>query len=333
MKRFYRKIIYISAEDSPNVQLGLAERDAGLPISNHELIPGVISYSEYLNRLATWDEVRIHIGLRGKFWKGGETLLFPPTWLDRANRLAIYLKGTPRIARGMGIDPGEGVANTSISVVDEYGLIELVSEKTSDTSRVTDMCMEMIFKHNLAPEQVYMDRGGGGHQHADRLRKHGVNVMTIGFNDKPTIAPQRHKVRFSQRTDIVERRYAYFNVRAEMYGELRNLLDYTAYDDKTSDRFKLAWLEVSDNKKRAISEIKGFAIPSEYTRLRSELAPIPLKFELEKLKLPPKYKRNPLSKEQTLTSIIGHSPDDADSLVLAIHAMLHGGMRVTAEIG
>jgi hypothetical protein len=37
--------------------------------------------------------------------------------------------------------------------------------------------------------------------------------------------------------------------------------------------------------------------------------------------LPPKTKRNPKSTIKTLTEIIGHSPDEADALVLAIHAM------------
>lgn len=327
MKRYYRKIIHISAEDSPNVRLGLAQQRAGLQPTNQVLVPGILTWDEYVKRRRTWDKIRQRIGLDGKFWEGGETLMFPPVWLDRAERLDIFLSGRQRIARGMGVDPGEGTANTAIAVVDELGLIELKAEKTPDTNRVVDMILETMYDYSLLPERILIDRGGGGKQYADRLRSSGINVRTVGFGDKPSVEPQRHKVQFGQKVDTNERRYAYFNRRAEMYGELRYLLD-----PGTSDRSGLerAYEEVANDKGRDVAELRGFALPVAYHRLREQLAPIPMKFELERLKLPPKHKRDPNSKEVTLTEIIGYSPDEADALVLAVHAMQMTNIRTTA---
>lgn len=332
VERYYRKVIYISAEDSPNVRLGLAQQRAGieptgLDEKGQPLVPGILTWDEYVKRRRTWDKIRQRIGLDGRFWEGGETLMFPPNWLDRAERLALFLRDRTRIARGMGVDPGEGTANTAISIVDELGLIKQVSEKTPDTNRVIDFILEIMHEYNVTPERVLIDRGGGGKQHADRLRASGINVRTIGFGDKPSVEPQRHKVQFGQKVETNERRYAYFNRRAEMYGELRYMLD-PGTDDR--DGLERAYEEVAQGKGRIVGDIRGFAIPHEYHRLREQLAPIPMKFELERLKLPPKNKRDPNSKEQTLTDIIGYSPDEADSLVLAIHAMQQSNTRTTA---
>jgi hypothetical protein len=49
-----------------------------------------------------------------------------------------------------------------------------------------------------------------------------------------------------------------------------------------------------------------------------------------RLRMLPKSKRDPSSKEKTLTEIIGRSPDDADSLVLACHALLYEDVRPEA---
>lgn len=326
-KRWYRKIIHISAEDSPNVRLGLAQQRAGIQPTNEVLVPGILTWDEYVKRRRTWDKIRQRIGLDGKFWEGGETLMFPPAWLDRAERLNVFLSGRVRIARGMGVDSGEGTANTAIAVVDELGLIELLSERTPDTTRVIDFVTEVMYKYGIDPERVLFDRGGGGKQYADRMRLNGIDVRTVGFNDKPTIEPQRHKTQFGQRVEANERRYAYFNRRAEMYGELRYLLDPGT---EQRDGLERAWQEVATERNRLPEQIRGFAIPHTYYRLREQLAPIPMKFELERLKLPPKHKRDPNSKEQTLTDIIGYSPDEADAVVLAVHAMQQTNIRTTA---
>lgn len=330
-KRYYIKVIHIGATDSPNVRLGIAQKKLGITPTNERVVAGVLSYEEYVIRSSEWDEVRQCIGLDGKFWLGAEALLYPPHWIDRAERLWVYLKGRQRIARGMGIDPGEGVANTSLSVVDEFGLIEQANEKTNDTSRVMEFALEKMMHYNLPPNRVLFDSGGGGKQHADYMRKHGYNVRSVRFNEKPTVNIQRHKVRFEQKIQAKERKFAYYNIRAELYGELRYLLD-PGFD--TEDQTEQAWKELANDKGRPVGEIRGFAINPAYHQLRKQMAVIPLKFELEKLKIPPKNKKDPKSKEITLVDLIGHSPDELDSLVLAIHAMqtAHSGRAIAGAV-
>jgi hypothetical protein len=70
-----------------------------------------------------------------------------------------------------------------------------------------------------------------------------------------------------------------------------------------------------------------FAIPAALTRLRQELAPIPLRYDAEgRVVLPPKHRsgRRQAGQEKTLTELIGHSPDLADALVLSFHGLQLG---------
>ncbi len=71
----------------------------------------------------------------------------------------------------------------------------------------------------------------------------------------------------------------------------------------------------------------SFAIPAEYTELRKQLAPIPLEYDDEgRMKLPPKgrplrIQEGAVTKVTTLTELIGHSPDEADAVALAVQGM------------
>lgn len=327
--RYYVKIIHICAEETPNVEYGLLQKKLGETPTNEVLVEGILSYDEYVKRKNTWDKIRQHIGLGGKFWDGGESLLYPPAWLDRAERLALFLKGKIRIPRGMGVDPGGGRANTAIALVDELGLIKLEGRKTRNTTVAVDMIIDYIHRYNVPPERVLIDRGGGGDVHADNLRKAGYNVRTVGFGDKPAMFPQRHKTQFNQKVQSVERRQLFVNRRAEMYYSLRVLLDPGDDErDYTSDR---AWSEVAAERERIIGDIRGFTIPHEYHELRRQMAPIPLLTDSEnKIRMLPKQKKDHKSKEITLMDLIGHSPDELDALVLAVHAMQMSTYRATA---
>jgi hypothetical protein len=268
-------------------------------------------WDEYQLRLATWDEISKCIGLAGEFYEGREVLLYPPDWLDRSARLAIALRGTPRKAKGIGIDPAEGGDKTAMAAVDEFGLIELLSKKTPNTAIITSEALAFMRRHNVPPENVCIDRGGGGKQHADRLKQMGYEVRTVAFGEPLIPKPRHGKHGLHERVAQRESRYAYINRRAEMYGRLRELLDPSFYS-------------FGESAGRLSSS--GFAIPGGslpvYMELRRQLAPIPLLYDPEgRLFLPPKTKRNPKSTIKTLTEIIGHSPDEADALVLAIHAM------------
>ncbi len=171
--RYYRKIIKIRAVDSPNVQYALEQKRLGLNVTNEVLIPGILTYDEYLKRRATWDEVRQRIGLDADFWEGADILLYPPDRLDYAETLARNLKGQSRKAIAIGIDPAEGGDSTTMAAVDHLGLIELVAKKTPNTAVITSEAIAFMNKHGVEPEKLGFDRGGGGQQHADRLRQMG----------------------------------------------------------------------------------------------------------------------------------------------------------------
>lgn len=304
-ERFWRKVIHIAAEDSPNVQLGLAEEARGHEPSNTVLVPGVLTYNEYKKRLATWDEIRICVSIKGQFYEGQEVKLFPSLWLNRAVTLArqYRLRGTRRVAKAIGVDPGEGTEETAWAVIDDLGLIELVAKHTPDTSTIPNETLALMRKYNVPAEYVCFDRGGGGKQHADRLRSQGYRVRTVAFGE-PMLAP----IKYSQirpvkdRVETREETYSFVNRRAEMFGNLRNMLDPSLNP-------------------------KGFAIPGEYVTLRREMLPIPLRYDEEgRLFLLPKNRKNPEQKNRgipTLIELIGHSPNQTDALVVALYALTH----------
>lgn len=319
-RRYFRKVIRITAEDSPNVQRWLQYRRAGLPPveSDCRIIPGILTGEEYELRRATWDKVRQCIGLDAEFWQGADLLMFPPDWLNWSESIDQLLIGRHRVAKGIGIDTAEGGDLTAMAAVDELGLIDLQYKKTPDTDTIIGEAVAFGKRHNVPAELWLFDRGGGGKQHADRLRKRGFRVKTIGFGEAPTLDFRRGMRMIEEKQENREERSAYKNMRAELYGTLREIMDPS--NDRGIGKYGPAnWT--------------GFAIPRRFTLLRSELAPIPLTYDSEgKLYLLPKRKSSPNSKQPTLTEIIGHSPDCADAVVLAIHAMLKKKLRPKAGV-
>lgn len=326
---YHRRVIKIRAVDSPNIRYGLEEQRLGRAPSNRIFIPGVKSFEKYEQDQLLWDDVLKKVGLEAEFYEGVEVLLYPPDWLNAAEDYADLIADKPRQAEGMGVDPGEGVANTCITVVDRFGIIDMLSIKTPDTSIIPTLILSYMHKHNLSADQVCIDRGGGGKEHADALRADGYGVRTIGFGEKLAAEAHTGILLMEEKTELKEHQYVYKNRRAEMYGDLRRLLDPNRnavniglYDPVTSE------------------PINRFAIPRQYHELRRQLAPIPLMRDEEgRLVLPPKNKKDSggqewesksQTKKITLTDLIGRSPDEADSLVLAIHAMLKGGRDVEA---
>lgn len=294
---FYRKVVRITAEDSPNVRLGLAQERTGKPVTNEVIVPGVKTFAEYKKNRLLWDDIQQCVSLDAQFYVGKELRLFPKAWLDHAMQLASRLRGVKRRALAVGIDPAEGGDKTALCAVDERGVVELVSFKTPDTNQIPGMVIAFGTKHKVPAERWVFDRGGGGKQHADRLRDVGYAVRTVAFGESPTEPPKPGTTAFGERLENAETRGAYVNRRAEMYGTLSNRMDPSAGD--------------------------GFAIPAEYAELFTQLAPIPKLYDGEgKLRLPPKHKKVAGSKEVCLTELIGHSPDEADSLVLSVFGML-----------
>lgn len=304
---YYRKVIRIRAEDSPNVQLAMTQLKAGKQPTYEELIPGVLPFDTYQKRRQLWDSVRQCIGLDAQFWKGAEVLLFPPSWLDLAEQRYESL-GIPldkRKATHIGCDPAEGGDSTCWSVIDEYGLIELISEKTPDTTSIVDTTIELIRRYQVLPENVLFDRGGGGKQHADRLRKMGYKVRTVAFGEA---VKSENRYRFrpkAERKADDEEAYVFKNRRAEMYWRLRLRMDPHAE--------------------------RPFCYPSHYTEIRRQLAPLPLVYDPEgRIMLPPKNKADPDSKKPSIVEMLGCSPDETDSLVLANYGAVVRATRLKA---
>jgi hypothetical protein len=301
--KLYRKVIRIRAEDSPNVKLALLQKSQGREPTNETLVPGVLKYEDgikgYVYRRKHWDKVRQCVGLDGEFWEGSELLLFPPEWLNRAEQYAASLSSF-RKGETIGVDSAAGGDYTAWAVCDHYGLIELRSIRTPDTSVIAGDTLAMMREFQVPAKGVHFDAGGGGKQIADQLRAKGHEVKTVAFGESASNPMHRGMTPFPGRVDETEQRYVYKNKRAEMYGLLSQRLDP--------------------------NDVMGgtFGLPAKYDELRRQLAPIPRRYDGEgRLYLLPKNKRGPDSTEQTLTELIGRSPDDADALVLAVYGMRH----------
>lgn len=306
-RRYYRKVIRIRGQDSPNVQYAQLISAAGGKPPN-VILPGVLPWADYVKRRTTWDKVRQCIGLDAQFWKGKDVLLYPPDWLNRAEIAAVSAPSGKRHAQGIGIDPAEGGDKTTMAAVDKYGLIELDSKLTPDTNDVFLYALEFIKRHGLEhdPDRVCFDRGGGGKQHADRLRDKGIEVRTVPFGGAVALPPQRHTILYTQKAEVAEERFVYSSMRSQLYGDLRLMIDPSVRDP--------VW-----------------GIPAAYDELRRQMALIPLKYDEEgRLKVPKKRKKNKDDKETTLEDIIGHSPDELDAVALAVHGMITAGHTARA---
>ncbi len=316
MPRYFRKCFRITALDSPSVRLGLLQQSAGINPTNEEVVPGVLTWEEYQHRLATWDEIRKKVGLEAEFYEGADVLLFPKVWLDHSHTLAEkFRRSFPRrIARAMGIDPAEGGDHTSFAIIDDLGLIKLITERTPNTNAIYETACRLLREYRIPPENVCFDRGGGGKQHADRMNAAGFHgVRSVGFGETVSAEPMSGTKSVKRRVDEQGERYTYRNRRAEMYWNLSQRMDPDG-------------------------EFGGFAIEqasSVGAELRRQLAPFPKRYDEEsRIYLPPKN-RKPGSKggQPTLTEIIGRSPDDADALVLALYAMTHKPAMIRHTVG
>lgn len=302
MTRLYRKVIKIKAEDSPNVQIAIAQKDAGIEPTGEVVVPGVIGWYEYCKRRATWDAVRQCIGLDGEFYEGASVLLFPPTWLNLAEQVAARLSAK-RKGVAMGVDTAEGGDSTCWAITDYKGLIHLRSEKTPDTSVITGTTLALAQEYGIVDEMIMFDQGGGGLEHADRLRAQGhKRIRTVFFGEPVAPDPSLYIKPWDTKQEERRERYTYKNRRAHIYHLLR--------------------LTIEPIKNAQGEPVASFGLPAEYSELRRQLAPIPLSYDEEgRIYLPPKRKRDANDTRVTLTELIGCSPDEADALTIAVYAM------------
>lgn len=334
---YLRKIIRIPCSESPNVKYGELEAQKGLTPSGTMLIPGVMSYWKYKERMEMWDEVKKCIQLNAQFYKGAELLLFPPHWLNASEELESMLAGyTNRFARAIGCDPGEGTAESAWYVVDDEGILEEVALQTPDTTDIPNMTLHLMRKWNVPAEMVMLDRGGGGKQHADYLRKQGYDVRTVGFGETVTPIPKRGMKPLEHKIEEKEEQYTYVSRRAEMYHHASMLLDPALGPQTVIEPTDYEPIILEPGRHPLLPEKvtvgrPRFCIPRRYKELRRQLAPIPKQYDKEgRIRLPPKNKQSENSTEKTLTEIIGCSPDRADALVVALYCRDFAPKRVKA---
>lgn len=332
--KYHRRVFRLTAEDSPNVRYARAEIAAGLKPTNTEIVPNVLTWSEYQTRRKTWDKERQCIGLDAKFYDGAQIKLYPRDWLDRAEKMAelLELKGMGRSKRkgkAMGVDPAEGGDRTALVVVDELGIVDWEYAKTPDTSTIGASIIYMMQKHGIDPYRVCIDREGGGKQIADHLRSLGHDIHIVGFGESVLLPPQRGMVQVEDRLENRDERYLYKNRRAQMYHALRILLD--PFDGAATDALpdENEYVFESDavvERPKHVSTRQTFAIPREFRDLRDELEPLPFTRILGGqgeglIYLIPKDRPNATYKGPTMKELIGHSPDLADATVLAIYGL------------
>lgn len=308
---YFRKIIRITAEDSPNVQLARAEAQAGLKPSGRMLVPGVLSWPEFQRRLKLWDPIRQSIGLFAQFYDGAELKLYPQQWMDRAESIWLALPRTGRKAKGIGVDPGEGQANTSMVAVDARGVIAMKSVKTPNTADIIPLVTDFVVQTGCDWRDVTFDAGGGGKQIGHMLRERGKRVRIVGFGEGINTELKRGQSTYTEKREVLEDRRTYGNRRAQMYGTLHDLLDPSLTPE-------------------------GFALipPSvcvEAERMRHQMSMIPKLYDGEdKLLIPPKSRKagqKPGTGIKPLSELIGYSPDELDALVLSIDALLTESSR------
>lgn len=306
---YIRKVIRITAEDSPNVKVGLLQKANGLKPTNERVMPGVLDYATYVERRRLWDPVQQCIKLDAQFYEGSETWMYPADWRANAIQAGRLLRNNPPRAVSMGVDPAQGGDNTCWAVCGYEGLIALISEKTPETTFITSRTIALIREYGLHPRRVYFDQGGGGLQHAQRLRAQGYNVQTVSFGEAVAPEPVQYLVPFDNAVQDRRERFTYRNLRAKMYWLLRQRMDPGTPDEP---------YPFNGGKPFGIDDSESPA----HKELHRQLSLIPLRYDQEgRIYVLPKNKRSPNSTEPSLSEILGCSPDEADALVLATYSL------------
>jgi hypothetical protein len=307
--KYARKVIRIKAEDSPNVVLALRQKALGMKPTGAQIIPGCLDWDLYCHRRKTWDAVRQCISLDGMFYEGADQLLFPPDHLNRAEQWAREFGDRRGPLLGLGVDCAEGGDNTTWAIASSYGIHHLESRKTPDTVVITGHTLHLARLYGVGFKHIYFDRGGGGKEHADRLRYQGYPVVDVGFGDSVVPDPVRHMQTLERKIDDRHERTVYKNRRAQLYWLLH--LRLTPGTDENPYPF---------------NDGHGYGIPDKYVELRRQLAVMQKIYDEEgrivmQLKRKKPFSANANKHLQSLEEILGCSPDEADAAVLANYAI------------
>lgn len=310
-KGYIRKIIQIKGEDSPNVRLGIAQEAQGIEPTNEILVPGVLDYNTYKLRRRLWNKIKQTIGIDAEFYEGAELKMFPISWLLLANQQFEKLKRFGRRGKAIGIDPAEGGDNTAWAVIDEKGVIKLVTRQTPNTTDIVKETIALMREYHVPASKVCFDIGGGGKQHADYMIAQGFRVHTVAFGESVKLEKVRGMTTFTDKLNTEGEKQAYKNRRVQMYHHLKQLMDPDLNGEGRN--------------------YKGFALPSDQ-RLRNGLKVLPVQLDSEGVyKLPPKRRGPGVPKDVvTIEEMLGHSPDEADAVVVALHALTRKDVRSKA---
>ncbi len=310
---YLRKVIKIRGEDSPNVRFGMAQKAAGIKPTDEMLVPGVLSYAEYIERRATWDPMLQKVSLDAEFYSGPQSQMYPREWLAS---LGSRTRPGGQVPRFLGVDSAMGGDNTCWIAGDKYGVVEMISKKTPDTNVIPGITVGLMRKYNIKDSNVYFDYGGGGKPHVDRLRAMGYKkIHAILFGASATAEKRRGRALLEDRKRQDEVRMVFKNRRAEMYWLLRERLDPA----------NETLFHISDE---VMDRLRGDSGPS----LRTQLTVVPLYYDEEgKVYLPPKKAKTDDAKgeeKDTMTKRTGCSPDEADALVLLAFGLSGKGTKI-----
>jgi len=314
---FYRRCFQMPAEVSPNIRLARIQLAKGLEPTGEVIIPGVKPWNEYVKNRELWDPIQQQVSLDAEFPEDEHVKMFPPEWIDRAEELAKQ-GGYGTQAESAGVDSAQGGDNSSFAAANRKALLALDGLKTPDTTHIVDRTVELLRRYPLLrPERIYFDQGGGGYQHACVLRQHGYDVRTVYFGAAATPEPEPGVVTLDERISHGERRSAYKNKRSELYGIFRKYLNP--------------------------AEGYNFALPGEVLNrpradggpsLREQMQAVPLDYNEEgQICIRPKTRRDEKDKRETLTELVGCSPDELDAVALAVYGLESEDRWSTVGVG
>ena len=307
---FYRKVIHIDGLDSPNVREGMRHKEAGESGPSKILVPGILSYADYVFREAEWDDYNKSTRLHGRFYKGEGAQLFPAEWIERAASIFEEVNNLSRGPFSLGIDTASGGRDKAVFVVlDRLGIVEMIVTDGKDTTLLLAKTTQLMAKYHIPGRRVAVDAAGGKEIIGDPLAKRGIGVRVVSFGQSA-----KDKKRFKI-------------ARYEMYGRCSE-----AFDPRKWRKGKALGPDGNVLETEIWEECMSFDLHgghrTEYEALREELIAHPMWHdEYGRLMLPPKQRKSGAKEgERTITihDLLGRSPDRADALVLAHWARIAG---------
>jgi len=287
-----RRVIHVDAKATPNVKAGLAWKATGCHGPPPIVIPGMLTFGQYVHHLATKHPLWILQRLHGRFDESGDSLMFPVDWLDKAEIMWQTAKLLPRGPFALGVDVAEGGRDlTCWCVLDKFGIVKIITLMTKDTTVIIPKTLELMAEYDVHPSRVAFDRGCGGYQYAQTMRSQGQPVKAISFGGGA----------FDSKT--------YMNTRAEMYWRLRNTADPSR------------WSKVEGSNGDGVVWERFFSYDPNEFMLREELAVPPIMHDGEgRLKM---LRKDPMprSRQPSIKGFLGRSPDRADAVALANYVL------------